>query len=148
MKKSIVILLILGAAQTIRAQILSPVKWSYAAKKMSKGEAVLFIKANIDQGWHIYSVHEPEGGPVKTSFIFRPAKDYALTGKVSEPAPVSKYEDVFDITTKYFEGQVIFQQKIKLRAAHTIIKGTLKYMVCNAHQCLPPAEVNFEIPVN
>jgi len=132
----------------MRAQILSPVKWSYGAKKIGKDEAVIFIKATIDEGWHIYSVHEPEGGPVKTSFIFKPRKSYMLAGKVSEPAPLTKYEETFDINTKYFEGEVIFQQKIKLRTPHVVIKGTLNYMVCNANQCLPPAEANFEIPIN
>jgi hypothetical protein len=37
------------------AQILKPVKWSYGAKKISATEAVVFIKANIDGGWHLYS---------------------------------------------------------------------------------------------
>jgi len=148
MKKIVLLVGVLCLAQTMRAQILSPVKWSYGAKKTGKGEAVIFIKATIDEGWHIYSTHEPDGGPVKTSFVFKPAKGYLLNGKIAEPTPLSKYEDAFDITTKYFAGEVIFQQKIKLRSAHPIVKGSLKYMVCNDRQCLPPAEVNFEIPIN
>jgi hypothetical protein len=35
------------------AQIEDPVKWSYAAKKVSSTEAVVLIKATIEDGWHI-----------------------------------------------------------------------------------------------
>jgi hypothetical protein len=36
-----------------KAQILTPVHWSYGAKKISSTEAVVFIKATIDNGWHV-----------------------------------------------------------------------------------------------
>ncbi len=35
------------------AQIENPVKWAYAAKRTSPTEAIVFIKASIDNGWHI-----------------------------------------------------------------------------------------------
>ncbi len=50
------------------AQIMDPVKWSYGAKKTGKNEAVIFLKATIDDGWHIYSTKQKDGGPVKTTF--------------------------------------------------------------------------------
>jgi hypothetical protein len=37
------------------AQVKSPVRWSYASKKISATEAVVFLKATIDKDWHIYS---------------------------------------------------------------------------------------------
>lgn len=129
------------------AQILQPVKWSYAAKKISKTEAVLLIKATIDNGWHIYSTHQKEGGPVKTSVTFTPSKDYVINGALAEPKPVTKFEKVFNLNVSYFEKTVIFQQKIKLKKDQTSIKGQLEYMVCNDKQCLPPDNVDFNISV-
>ncbi len=129
------------------AQILAPVKWSYAAKKTSKTEAVLLIKATIDNGWHIYSTQQKEGGPIKTSFVFTPSKDYAINGALTEPKSTTKFEQVFKMNVSYFEKAVVFQQKIKLKQAQTNIKGKIEYMVCNDKQCLPPEEVDFSIPV-
>ncbi|WP_254492104.1 hypothetical protein, partial [Salmonella enterica] len=51
-------------------QILKPVKWSYAAKKTSGAEVTVLLKAEIDEGWHIYSAYQKDGGPLKTSFKF------------------------------------------------------------------------------
>jgi len=130
------------------AQIEKPVKWSYAAKKISNTEAVVFLRATIQSGWHIYSQTVKDGGPIKTSFTFTPSKEYALVGKTSEPKPMSKYEDVFKMDVAYFENTVTFQQKIKLSSPNAKeVKGQLEFMTCNDHKCLPPEDVDFSIPL-
>jgi len=129
------------------AQIEKPVTWSYAAKKVSKTEAVLYLKATIEDRWHIYSQNVKDGGPVKTTFTFSPSKDFSLIGKTAEPKAIVKFEDTFKMNVAYFEKSVIFQQKVKLNKGTTTVKGKVEYMVCNDRQCLPPEEVEFSIPV-
>src|SRR5689334_18016182 len=107
-KKLLLLLAVVAMAHTVRAQLLNPVKWSYAAKLTGKNEAVLLFKATIDEGWHIYSVHQAPGGPVKTAFKFTPGAAYTLIGKISEPAPATKFENAFGIDVKYFEKEAIF----------------------------------------
>ena len=59
-----------------------------------------------------------------------------------------KYEPTFKMDVAYFEKSVIFQQKIKLKTAGaTVVKGTLEYMTCNDHKCLPPDDIDFSIPI-
>ncbi|WP_205780499.1 protein-disulfide reductase DsbD N-terminal domain-containing protein [Mucilaginibacter limnophilus] len=147
MKKILGLLVMVFISVSAFAQIESHVKWSYAAKKVSKTEAVVFIKATMDDGWHIYSQNVAEGGPVKTSFTFAPSKDFTLVGKPSEPKGITKFEKVFSMNVTYFENSVIFQQKIKLKAAKTTVKGKLEFMTCNDTKCLAPTEVDFSIPV-
>jgi len=130
------------------SQVLKPVKWSYAAKKTSATEATVLIKATMGDGWHIYSQTIPEGGPLKTTFAFAPAKSFSLKGKVAEPKPLSKFEKVFGTNVNYFEKEVVFQQKIKLTGAETIVKGTVEFMICSDKQCLPPQTIDFSIPVS
>jgi hypothetical protein len=129
------------------SQILAPVKWSYGAKKISNEQAIVFIKATIDKGWHIYSQHVADGGPVKTSFRFNNSDDYTLNGITIEPKAISKYEKAFSMNVQYFEQSVIFQQKVKLKNVQAAVSGTLNYMVCSNKQCLPPEDVEFSIPV-
>ena len=131
----------------LHAQILKPVKWAYAAKKINKNEAMILIKATIDNGWHIYSQNVADGGPVATSFSFTPSKAYTLVGKTIEPKPVTKFEKTFDMNVSYFEKTVVFQQKVKLNGSGATVKGKLEYMVCDDHQCLPPEELEFSVAV-
>ena len=50
------------------SQILKPVKWQFYTEKISDSEVNLVFKATIDDGWHIYGMDIPEGGPISTSF--------------------------------------------------------------------------------
>jgi DsbC/DsbD-like thiol-disulfide interchange protein len=133
--------------RTLDAQILRPVHWSYAAKRIAQDQAVILIKAEIEDGWHIYSTHQKDGGPVKTSIVLLPAPNYILVGKLSEPKPIIKYDKTFEMKVNYFEKSVIFQQRIKLKQSQMNIRGKLEYMACNDHQCLPPENVGFTIPI-
>lgn len=147
MKKIILLTLFTLGSFSLYAQILVPVKWSYAAKKINDKEAIVLLKATIDQGWHIYSQQVTDGGPVPTSFRFDAAKNYQLIGQTGESKPQTKYEKTFGMEVKFFEKSALFQQKVKLLSGNVIVKGKLEYMVCNDQKCLPPEEINFSIPV-
>lgn len=148
MKRVLLAVIALALSFGAKAQIESHVKWSYAAKKISPTEAVVFLKATIDDKWHIYGLDVKDGGPIKTSFTFAPSKDYSLIGSPIQPAPIKKYESTFKMDVTYFEKSVIFQQKIKLKTANaTAVKGQLEYMTCNDQKCLPPEDVDFTIPL-
>ncbi|AYL98383.1 protein-disulfide reductase DsbD domain-containing protein [Mucilaginibacter celer] len=148
MKKLLVLVTALIISAGAYAQIESPVRWSYAAKKVNDKEAIVFLKATIQSGWHIYSQTVKDGGPIKTSFEFTPSKLYAATGKTTEPSPITKYEKAFSMNVSYFEKEVVFSQKISLKSPKaTAVTGKLTYMTCNDMKCLPPEDVDFTIPL-
>jgi DsbC/DsbD-like thiol-disulfide interchange protein len=148
MKKLLIIGILLLVTNYVKAQIEDPVHWSYAAKKISATEAVVFLKATIDDGWHIYSQKKVDnGGPVRTSFVFTPSADYTISGTTTEPAPVTRFEESFGMNVSFFEHSVIFQQKVRLKSAKATVRGILNFMVCNDEKCLPPDNVNFSIQV-
>ncbi|MGY3054459.1 DsbC/DsbD-like thiol-disulfide interchange protein [Pedobacter sp. UYEF25] len=146
-KLSLMLAVALFTVSVAFSQIVKPVTWSYAAKKTGKNEVILYIKARIDNSWHMYSQNVKDGGPVKTSFSFSPSKDYNLLGKTLEPKAIVKYEPAFKMNVSYFENQVVFQQKVKLNKSTTNIKGKVEFMVCNDKECLPPEEISFSVPI-
>jgi hypothetical protein len=146
MKKVLAIAAALLISIGAYAQIEHPVIWAYAAKKTSPTEGIIYLKATIQPGWHIYSLNVKEGGPIKTSFKFAKSKAYELVGKAIEPKPVTKFEKVFNMNVSYFENEVVFQQKIKIKATDILtVKGQLEYMTCNNKKCLPPEDVDFSV---
>jgi hypothetical protein len=146
-KVTLILTLVFFTAVGAFAQLENPVTWSYGAKKISKTEAVVFIKATIEDGWHLYSQFVKPGGPSKTVITFAKSKDYTLVGTTAEPKPISKFEKVFNMNVPYFQDEVVFQQKVKLGKATTAVKGKVEFMVCDDKQCLPPNEISFSIPV-
>lgn len=148
MKKfSLLIVAVLMTVTGALAQIHQPVKWSVAHKKTGKNEAVIFVKATIQNGWNIYSQNVADGGPIPTSFKFETSKDYGLIGNVAEPQAKTKYEEVFKMNVPYFTNEVVFQQKVKLNKGTATVKGTVEWQACDKSQCLPPDEYNFAVTV-
>jgi len=146
-KLSLVIAVIVLTSTASFSQIFNPVKWSVATKKTSATEAVVFIKATIENGWHIYSQTVGEGGPIPTSFKFKNGKDFTLVGKTAEPKPKTKFEEVFNMNVPYFSKEVVFQQKIKLNNQKATVAGVVEFMACDAERCLPPEEYSFTVAI-
>ena len=142
------IILTIAAVATwfsLKAQTYSPVKWYYTITTLNNTEAIVYIHARIDLGWHIYSQNVPAGGPVKTEIEFYPSKDYELIGKPIEPKPIILYYDVFNMNVGYFENEVTFKQKIKILTKGSKINGFIEYMADNDFMSIPPDETRFSI---
>lgn len=122
----------------------SKIQWGYSYNKEQKA---IEIEATIADGWHLYSQHiNNEIGPVPTSFLFTENTQIKLIGQVTEPLPIQKYDENFEALLDFFEGKVVFIQRVVTKG-NTTISGSVTYMLCNETMCLPPIEELFEIPI-
>ncbi len=126
-------------------EVYHPVEWKFSKSEIKNGETELTFKASIQEGWHVYSQHLAEGGPIPTSFTFeKDSLHYAITDSVIEPNPVKEYDPNFEMELRFFNKEVAFTQKVKIFSADTFtLKGSLEFMVCNDKMCLPPETKEF-----
>ncbi len=130
------------------AQNLNPVKWEVSYSEISNTEGTITVIATIEKKWHIYSQRPTSDGPIPTSFVFSPAKDFQLSGKTEEIGAKEEYVKAFEAKLFTFEEKAVFKQKIKRsnpKAFTTPVK--LEYMTCNDMQCLPPKTVDLTLSV-
>ena len=148
MKKVLTAFLLFALPVLASAQIENPVKWSFTSKKINATNYELHMTANIDGGWHLYAQVAGEG-PVPTSFKLTKNPLVVPTGKIEEIGKLHKaFDKNFDSELKYYEGEVDFVQKVTVKGkAATKVKGTVEFMTCDDHQCLPPKELEFAISV-
>jgi thiol:disulfide interchange protein DsbD len=147
MKKKFVIhvLLLLMAWLPAVAQIQEPVQFKTELKSLSDGEVEVVFTGKIEAGWHVYSTDLPSGGPISATFNAETLKGAEVVGKLRpEGSEIEKFDKVFDMKLRFFEGQAQFVQKLKLTAEDYVIQGYLEYGACNDENCLPPTAVNFE----
>ncbi|MEJ0105854.1 MAG: protein-disulfide reductase DsbD domain-containing protein, partial [Bacteroidota bacterium] len=128
----------------------SIVNWSFSTKKISDKEYEVRFTPSVETPWHIYSQASPEGGALPTKITFSKNPLIVLKGKVKEEGKLtSKYEEVFGVTVKYFEGKVDFVQTVQLKSkVKTNITGTIEFMACKEEQCLPPKTISFNVTLN
>ena len=144
MRRIYSLLLFLCIALVGYGQIIEPITWSFSTRDLSPTEKELIFKASIDNGWHLYGLDLPEGGPIATSFTFHNIKGAKLIGKVkAERTPVFKYDKQFDMELNWFDSDVKFVQKIKLTEKTFQVNGELRFMGCNDETCLPPTPEEF-----
>lgn len=122
----------------------SKIQWTYTYNSEGK---TIDIQANIAEGWHLYSQHvDNQIGPVPTSFTFEDNASIKLIGKVTEPTPIQKYDENFEAMLDFFEGKVVFTQRLSVKD-DTTLKGVVTYMLCNDTMCLPPVDEQFTITI-
>jgi hypothetical protein len=147
MKKVILFFALVVATIIVKAQIENPVKWSYAAKKVSDKVYQVVITATLPKPWHIYSQHTPDGGPKPTKIVYTKNPLVVISGEPKENGTLKTvHDDNFGVDVKYFGDKVEFVQTVQLKtAAKTSVSGTIDYMVCNDEKCLPPTKQPFDV---
>ena len=159
MKKLIFFIIICNAfvSNTLSAQILNPVKWSFEAKKISDTEYDLVATAKMDKGWFIYSQFlGGTDGPVATTVTFQKSPtnrdaatpQYQLVGKAEEVSDHKKsgFDKLFDMNITKFSDEVKFVQRIKTTSL-TEVKGVVNFQTCDDEKCLPPTDVDFDYKI-
>lgn len=126
---------------------LDPVKWTYAIENKASGSFDLVFNASIDKGFHLYSLHIPQDGPLPTEFSFKPSDAFALSGEMKEESKgITAFDEQFKMEITYFEEKASFRQRISSTEKAFSISGEIAYMVCNDQGCVALYH-DFDIPV-
>lgn len=149
MKAIILMGLSLLAGGIVMAQSSKEVRWACTAKKIAPRTYEVHMVATIGGDFHMYAQDAGGDGPIATEFTFNKSPLFSLDGKVKEDGKlVSKYEDAWKHNVRYYERTVDFVQVVRLRSnAKTDLSGKVEFMVCNDHECLPPADVDIKVPI-
>lgn len=120
------------------------IQWNFGFDKDAQS---LTMTATLAENWHVYSILPNEGGPVPTSFEFKPNANYELKGSIVEPTPTQVYDENFATNVQYFSNEVTFNQPIQIKG-NGKVEGSVVYMICNDQMCFPPEEVQFSISIS
>ena len=99
---------LLAALAAADAQKLDPIQWTLTSDvtKAPAGSSVpLHLKATFQEGWHLYSLTTPKGGPIPTTAEL--AENPAVkSAKLYQPPPNRQFDKNFNLDTETFEKQV------------------------------------------
>jgi len=135
---TILILLLLSGLSVFSQDDENPVKFSTELRKISDMEYELIMKADIHEGWHVYSQKTADGGSLPSEFTYEKAgEDYELIGETTESETIVEYSDVFEVEETFFKENAVFTQKIKLlKPDVNQLDVNLFYQVCK-EVCIP-----------
>jgi thiol:disulfide interchange protein len=132
----------------------NPTKWSLESdakgKTLKKDETFKAkLKAEIEEGWHLYAVEQPSGGPFPTKITVPKDALFSIEGKIESPKPIVKLDSNFPnaegnpLETKFFEKTAEFNLPLKALDAANVndLAVITRFQVCNDTVCLPPKDV-------
>ena len=142
------LLIILFLALPLISLAQNPTKWSLESdakgKTLKQDETFRAkLKAEIEEGWHLYSVEQPTGGPFPTKITLAENTPFKIEGKIESPNPITKFDPNFNIETKFFDRQAEFNLPLKTTGETNAaaLAVNVRFQVCNDTLCLPPKTV-------
>src|SRR4051812_16290366 len=134
---------LVAALAAVYGQKLDPIQWTLTSEvtKAPAGSTVpLHLKATFQEGWHLYSLTTPAGGPIPTTAAL--AESPAVKGsKIYQPPPIRQLDKNFNLHTETFEKEVDLPVTAELAPdakGAVELTAQVRYQACNERQCLPP----------
>lgn len=127
------ILTFICATITATAQPNATVLWNCSSKTLSNGNVELIFDATIPDGFRLYSPYNPEGASKPLMITFDNKDNFSTDGKIIElQKPEEHYEEVFEVTEKYFKKNAKFKIVIKPSVNEPFtVDGKFDGQVCN-----------------
>lgn len=124
------------------------VAWSVRAEGSARGaQARVVFTATIAPGWKVYALDSAVGRPLAVALDALPPGVSA--GPLRQRGAVRGHDAAFGAEGSTFSGAARVEQPLAVgrravRGRHAV-SGTLRYAVCDAQICLPPAAAPFRV---
>lgn len=139
------------------AQDQDPIRWSVkraapAAAAVKAGDNFnAQVIAAIDQGWHLYSLDQPAGGPLPTRIWIPESQKFKLAGDIETPLPQVQFDTNFNMDTQFYDTEAVFSLPLETAKDAPAGKNTLIvnvfFQTCNDKTCLPPKTVKLNTDI-
>lgn len=112
------------------------VNWTIALQDDNTDHPSVKITATVNPGYHLYSVDNPAGGSMPLKFYF----DVEGCKTVGSPQANKKYttefDDIFEVDQHFYEGTVVFTQKLQPTAKNFSVNVEIQGQACNDNGCV------------
>jgi thiol:disulfide interchange protein DsbD len=132
-----------------------PVVWAVSASPgtaaKTAGLLTLDLDAQVAEGWHVYGLHQVDGGPSPLRITVDEQGVVQTAGSPTGTVPTRRRDASFGLDTELylhpFSLHVPVQVKPHTAPGSQQIAVNVRFQACNDHVCLPPKTVRLTVPV-
>ena len=141
------------AVATLGAAVPNPVTWKLqdapAKPVKAGGRFTVNVVAQIEEGWHLYSMKPLPDGPIPTRVWLPEGQPFRLAGEIKAPAPQTLQDPNFNMEVEFYEGRTVFSVPVLAasgaQADPRSMEVSASYQACNDKLCLPPRTVKIVV---
>lgn len=142
--------LFLTTAASAQPRPSEVVTWTVGSVPAARGgEARVVFTARLLPGWKMYALDSGVGRPLAVTLDPLPTGLTAATP--TQGTPTRAHDALFGAEASVFTGSARLEQPLRVsrraaRGQHSVT-GNVRYAVCDATVCLPPATAPFRVSV-
>jgi DsbC/DsbD-like thiol-disulfide interchange protein len=134
---------------------IQPVQWAVSVATKAPIEAgaktTFDLTADIQEGWHVYGLVQPSGGPTPLHVALEDNEAVQAAGAVSGTAPTRKHDPSFDLETQVYTRSFILHVPVQVKqhpaAGEQSVSVSVRFQACSDRICLPPRTVHVSAPI-
>jgi hypothetical protein len=143
--------------QVVSAQVPNDrVQWTAALDSPGElkggSEATLQLSGEIENGWHVYALTQPAGGPTALRITVDDNAVAQATGTPSATEPQKRLDPSFRLQTQFytrsFTVRLPVQVKQESASGRQLIPVSVRFQTCSDRECQPPTTVHLSVPVD
>ncbi len=125
--------LILMAISVMAADAVS---WTISLVDDNTDHPSVKITAKVNPGYHLYSVDNPTGGSMPLQFFFETTGCQTIGAPQADKKYKTEFDDIFEVDQHFYDGTVVFTQKLKPTAKDFSVNVEIQGQACNDTGCV------------
>ena len=114
-------------------------------------EATLELSGAIEDGWHVYALTQPPGGPAALRVTVDDNEIARAVGAPSGPSPQKRRDPSFGLETRFYTHSFTIRLPVQIKqpatAAQQLIPVSVRFQTCSDRECQPPTTVHLSVAV-
>jgi thiol:disulfide interchange protein DsbD len=114
--------------------------------------ATVELSVTIKEGWHVYALTQPAGGPTALRVTVDDNQVALAAGAPSGTPPQKRHDPSFGLETKFYTHAFTIQVPVQLKqqpgTGRQNIPVSVRFQSCSDRECQPPTTVHLTVPVD
>jgi Disulphide bond corrector protein DsbC len=113
-------------------------------------ETTLELSGAIEDGWHVYALTEPAGGPTALRVTLDENEVAEVAGAASGTAPSKRHDRSFGLVTQFYTHAFTVRVPVQVKqqpAGRQSIPVSVRFQTCSDRECQPPTTIHLVVPI-
>lgn len=126
-----------------------PLSVSATFQPGENGRGVLTVTMDIHRIWHIYSITQPQGGPLPTTISVAAPPGVKIGPFTAQTKPEVHFDNIFEMNVEVHHAKAVWTAPVTFTDTQAAkLTGAVTAQACKVGACLPPRQYPFAVEIS